>query len=107
MSRCEFSGVGPVVKNLVSHSNIKTKSKAFPNVQKRTFYSTTLKRTFRAKVCTRVLRDIDKMGNVEIYLLKQEANRLSPRVLTIRKGLLTRMRKSNKNKQVGSNEAKN
>ena len=93
MSRCEFSGLGPVAKNLVSHSNIKTKSRAFPNVQKRTFYSLTLKRYFRAKVSTRVVRSIDKMGGVDIYLLKQKNNQLSPRVLKLKKLLLNRVNK--------------
>jgi len=88
MSRCEFSGVGPAVKNLVSHSNIKTKSQAFPNIQKKTFYSLTLKRYFRAKISTRALRSIDKLGGVDIYLLKQTNNNLSPRLLKLKKLLL-------------------
>ena len=33
MARCELTGKGPVVKNLVSHSNIKTKSTANANIQ--------------------------------------------------------------------------
>ena len=93
MSRCEFSGNGPTVKNLVSHSNIKTKSRAFPNIQKRTFYSLTLKRYFRAKVSTRVVRSIDKMGGVDIYLLKQKNNNLSPRVLKLKKLIISKVNK--------------
>ncbi|MDE0150953.1 MAG: bL28 family ribosomal protein [Bdellovibrionales bacterium] len=93
MSRCELSGCGPAVKNLVSHSNIKTKSRAFPNVQKRTFYSLTLKRYFQAKVSTRVIRSIDKMGGVDIYLLKQKNENLSPRMLKLKKLLLHRVSK--------------
>lgn len=93
MSRCEFSGVGPVVKNLVSHSNIKTKSRAFPNVHKRIFYSLALKRYFRAKVSTRVLRSIDKIGGVDIYLLKQKNSQLSPRLLKLKNLLLHKINK--------------
>lgn len=93
MSRCELSGTGPAVKNLVSHSNIKTKSRAFPNVQKRTFYSLTLKRYFRARVSTRVLRSIDKLGGVDIYLLKQKNNNLSSRMLKLKKLILGRVNK--------------
>ena len=33
MPQCELTGKKPVVKNLVSHSNIKTKSRALPNVR--------------------------------------------------------------------------
>ena len=93
MSRCEFSGLGPVVKNLVSHSNIKTKSRAFPNIQKRTFYSLILKRSFRAKTSARILRSIDKMGGVDTYLLKQENACLSPRLLGLKKLILRRVNK--------------
>lgn len=93
MSRCELSGISPVVKNLVSHSNIKTKSRALPNVQKRTFYSLTLKRYFQAKVSTRVIRSVDKMGGVDIYLLKQKNEKLSPRMLKMKKLLLNRVSK--------------
>ena len=94
MSRCEFSGLGPVVKNLVSHSNIKTKSRVFPNIQKRTFYSLILKRSFRAKAAARVLRIMDKLGGVDIYLLKQKNTYLSPRLLSLKKQLLRRVNKS-------------
>ncbi len=93
MSRCEFSGTGPVVKNLVSHSNIKTKSRAFPNVQRRTFYSLTLKRYFRARTSVRTLRSIDKKGGVDIYLLKQDSALLSPRLLKLKNLLLRKISK--------------
>ena len=93
MSRCEFSGLSPIVKNLVSHSNIKTKSRAFPNVQKRNFYSLALKRSFRAFVSVKALKDIDKFGGVDFYLIKQKDDKLSPRVLKIKKSLSKKVNK--------------
>lgn len=107
MSRCELSGLSPVVKNLVSHSNIKTKSRAHPNIQNRTFYSATLKRSFKAKVSTRVLRNIDKVGGVELYILKQSKKNLSPRVARIQTALLSRMKKEKTSSKGVSNEAQN
>ena len=97
MPYCELSGVGPVVKNLVSHSNIKTKSRAFPNIQKKTFYSLGLKRFFRAKVSTRALRSMDKMGGFDVYLMKQKDSFLSHRMLRV-KNLLSK--KINQQKKV-------
>lgn len=88
MPLCEFSGLGPVVKNLVSHSKIKTKSRSFSNVQKKAFYSFVLKRTFRAKVSTRALRDIDKCGGVDIYIAQQKKEKLSPRLQKLKKCIL-------------------
>ena len=49
MSRCELTGKGPVVKNIVSHSNIKNKSKAMPNIQVKRFFSDALKETVKLK----------------------------------------------------------
>ena len=93
MPRCELSGAGPVVKNLVSHSNIKTKSRAFPNVQTKSLYSFVLKRTFRVKASTRALRDIDKLGGVDTYILQQENQRLSPKVLKLKHKMLSKINK--------------
>ena len=88
MPHCEFSGLGPRVKNLVSHSNRKTKSRVFPNVHKKTFYSLILKKTFRARVAAQALRDMDRKGGVDAYLMKQEDKKLSPPLVKIKKSLL-------------------
>ena len=56
MSRCELTGKSPVVKNLVSHSNIKTKSKALPNVQRKRIFSKTLNAMVRLYLATSTLR---------------------------------------------------
>jgi len=32
MAKCELTGKGPIVKNNVSHSNVKTKKWAKPNI---------------------------------------------------------------------------
>ena len=81
MAICELSGKKPVSKNLVSHSNIKTKSTSFPNVKNKSFYSSTLQRTLRFKVATRVLRTIDKLGGIDTYLMKCKSSLLSPKAL--------------------------
>ena len=52
MPRCELSGKSPEVKNLVSHSNIKTKSVALPNVQQKRLYSTLLGEMIDLKLAT-------------------------------------------------------
>ena len=93
MPRCELSGIGPVVENRVSHSNIKTKSKAFPNIQKKTFYSFVLKRSFRAKATAQVIRNMDKIGGIDTYILKQNSKNLSNRMLRIKNLILKRLRK--------------
>lgn len=87
MPRCELTGKKPVVKNLVSHSNIKTKSRAFPNVQFRTFYSSCLKRTFRLKVAASTVRSIDKNGGIDNFIMKCSKDCLSSFALKLRKNM--------------------
>ena len=85
MARCELSGKGPVVKNLVSHSNIKTKSRAHPNVQKKTLHSGTLNEMVSLSIATSTLRSLEHMGGFDKFILKQKESDLSKRALTIRK----------------------
>ncbi len=87
MSRCELTGKKAVSKNLVSHSNIKTKSRALPNVHSKKFYSLSLKRSFRLKVATHACRCIDKIGGIDIFLLRQAKTSLSPFALKLRRSL--------------------
>jgi large subunit ribosomal protein L28 len=84
MSRCELSGKSPVVKNLVSHSNIKTKSKAYPNVQSKKFISEALDQSFSFKVCTRALKNIEHVGGFDKYILKQDDAILSKKALVVK-----------------------
>jgi large subunit ribosomal protein L28 len=77
MSRiCEITGKRPRVGNNVSHSNIKTKRKFYPNLQTKRFYipeedkwitlkvSTSAIRTINKKGITAVLKDVRKKGNI-------------------------------------------
>lgn len=85
MGRCELTGKSPVVKNLVSHSNIKTKSKSFPNVQKKRLYSRVLNKLVTLRIATSTIRAIEHTGGLDKYILNQAAADLSVRALAIRK----------------------
>ncbi len=84
MSQCELTGRKPVVKNLVSHSNIKTKSRALPNVQNKRLYSKALNGMVRLNVATSTIRDMEHMGGFDVFLLRQNDAKLSKRALTIK-----------------------
>ena len=92
MSRCELSGKGPEVKNLVSHSNIKTKSRAFPNIQSKKFTSETLGQRLSFKVSTSTLRTIERIGGFDRYILKQNDSCLSKRALTVKNKVARKLR---------------
>lgn len=84
MSRCEITGKGPVVKNLVSHSNIKTKSTAQPNVQKKRIFSRVLNQMVRLQIATSAIRDMEHMGGFDNFLLNADDAKLSKRALAVK-----------------------
>ncbi len=92
MSRCELSGKGPVVKNLVSHSNIKTKTIAQPNVQKKRIMSRALNEMVRLQISTSAIKDMEHMGGFDIYILNQDNKKLSPRALTVKNRILRKIK---------------
>jgi large subunit ribosomal protein L28 len=68
--RCELSGKGVLVGNRVSHSNVKSKHRFFPNLQKKRFWSTEKNRFVTVRVATSAIRTIDKMG-IDLYAKKR------------------------------------
>ncbi len=89
MARCELTGKSPVVKNLVSHSNIKTKSIAMPNIQKKRIYSSVLDQSVTLKVATTALKTMEHTGGFDKFILNQPQKMLSKRALAVQ----TRIRK--------------
>jgi large subunit ribosomal protein L28 len=93
MSRCELTGKGPVVKNLVSHSNIKTKSTALPNVQQKRVFSRTLNQMVSLKMSTHAIRSMEHVGGFDVYLLNQKDTVLSARALDIKRRIKKKVNK--------------
>ena len=91
MSRCELTGKGPVVKNLVSHSNIKTKSTAQPNVQSKRMFSRVLNEMVRLKVATSAIRDMEHMGGFDVFILNQGVTKLSPKAREVQARIRRKM----------------
>lgn len=91
MPRCELTGKGPVVKNLVSHSNIKTKSTAQPNVQKKRLFSRMLNELVTLRVATGTIRDIEHTGGLDKFLLNQDEGILSKRAVAVRNRIRRKM----------------
>ena len=96
MSRCELSGKSPVVKNLVSHSNIKTKSVANPNVQRKRIFSKSLNQMVRLYMATSSIRDMEHMGGFDTYILNQNDVVLSKRALDIKSRIKRKITKAKK-----------
>lgn len=91
MSRCELTSKGPVIKNLVSHSNIKTKSVAQPNVQRKRIFSRALNQMVRLYVATSTIRDMEHSGGFDLFILNQNDAALSKRAIEIKSRIRRKM----------------
>ncbi len=83
-NRCELTGKGPIVKNLISHSHIKTKKWVKPNLRKRRIFSESLDAMIVFKVSSSALRSIDHAGGLDNFLIRQKDEVLSPHARRIR-----------------------
>ena len=97
MSRCEVTGKGVVVKNLVSHSNIKTKSIAMPNIQKKRMFSSVLNQMVRLQVATSAIRDMEHMGGFDNFMLQTDDKVLSKRALAVKGRIKKKFQSKKKN----------
>ena len=59
---CQVTGKRPMVGNLVSHANNKTKRRFLPNLHYRRFWIESENRWVRLRVSNAALRLIDKVG---------------------------------------------
>ncbi|MEZ5008558.1 MAG: 50S ribosomal protein L28 [Chitinophagales bacterium] len=63
MSRiCDLTGKSPMTGNNVSHSNMKTKRKFYPNLHKKNFYIPEVDKWVELKVSAKAIKIINKKG---------------------------------------------
>ena len=83
-----------MVKNKVSHSNVKTKAWMLPNIKKRRLFSEALGSYVTLRVATGTVRSIEHVGSFDKYILGQPTDVLSKRA----RAMQNRIRK-NRDKQ--------
>lgn len=105
MSICELTGKRPVVKNLVSHSNIKTKKIAQPNVQKRRLFSSALGDLVTLRVATSAIRDMEHVGGLDRFILRQDDKKLSSRALDVKRRIVRKLTRKPSSKAAKTAEA--
>ena len=91
MSRCELTGKSPISKNLVSHSNIKTKKKAMPNVQEKRLFSRSLNQMIRLKIAASAIRDMEHVGGFDNFVIKLNDAKMTKRALAVKSRILRKM----------------
>ena len=85
--RCELTGKGVLTGNNVSHSNIKTRRRFLPNLNRVTLTSDALGRAFKFRVSAQALRTVDHRGGLDAFLAKARDEELSPRALKVKRDL--------------------
>jgi large subunit ribosomal protein L28 len=88
MSRvCELSGKGPIVGNMVSHANNKTKRRYLPNLNEVTLISDILGQSFKLRISAHALRSVDHRGGLDAFLAAENDDNLSSRALRIKRDI--------------------
>jgi large subunit ribosomal protein L28 len=70
---CQLTGKKPMKGHKVSHSNVKTKRRFLPNLQKKKFFIPETNQWVQINVSTSALRNIDKLGIFD-YLKQLKAD---------------------------------
>ena len=83
--RCELTGKAVQSGNLVSHSNIKTRTRFLPNLCNVTLISDTLKRSVKLRISAHALRSVEHRGGLDAFLAKARATELSQRALELKR----------------------
>ncbi len=85
---CEITGKARLRGNRVSHANNKTHHFQQPNIQTRSLFVPELGSHFKVKVSTRGLKILGKAGGLSIFLVSAAPEKLTPRLLRLRKTIL-------------------
>ncbi|GIU67027.1 50S ribosomal protein L28 [Candidatus Phycosocius spiralis] len=89
--RCELTGTGPMVGNIVSHSNTKTKRRYLPNLQEVTLASEALGRAFKLRITMAALRSVDHNGGLDGFIVKMDETKMSDRARKIRRDIKAKL----------------
>ena len=85
---CELTGKGPTTGNLVSHSNIKTRTRWLPNLKRKKYTIPELAQNVSIRLSTHAIKTIDKQGGISRALLLAKDNNMSERLLHIKRQLI-------------------
>ena len=86
--RCELTGIAVQTGNLVSHSNIKTRTRFLPNLCNVTLISDALQRSVRLCIAAAALRSVEHRGGLDAFLIKARDSELSQGALTLKRQII-------------------
>ncbi len=89
--RCELTGKAVQSGHIVSHSNIKTKTKFRPNLCNVTLISDALARSVRLRVSAAGLRSVEHNGGLDAFLTKASLGQLSQGAIEIKREIAKKL----------------
>ncbi|MEN9724171.1 MAG: hypothetical protein RJB38_2157 [Pseudomonadota bacterium] len=91
---CELTRKGPTTGNLVSHSNIKTRTRWLPNLVNKRYEIVELGQILTLRLSTRAIRTIDKQGGISQAIKRAKNQELSPRLQRIKARLIVHYKRT-------------
>jgi large subunit ribosomal protein L28 len=82
--RCAVTGKGVQVGHNVSHSNVKTKRRFLPNLQRTSVLSDVLG-SIRLRVSAAAIRTIEHKGGIDAFLRNTPDRKLSPEIRRLKR----------------------
>ena len=95
--RCELTGKGVRSGHLVSHANNRKKRVFRPNLQTVSLASDTLGQSVSLKISMNALRTIDRIGGLDVFLLKARDEALSTKALRLKRQIARKQAKQQAN----------
>ena len=89
--RCELTGKGVQSGNVVSHSNIKTRTRFLPNLVNVTLISESLGRSVRVRVAAAGLRSVEHRGGLDAFLAKAHDHELSQKMRVLKREIAKKL----------------
>ncbi len=86
--KCPVTGKGVQVGHNVSHSNIKTKRRFLPNLQRTSLLSDALG-AVRLRLSAAAIRTIEKNGGLDAFLKATPDGKLSPEIRRLKRRIVT------------------
>lgn len=87
MPVCELTGIRAQSGQNVSHSNRKSKRRFRPNLQRVTLRSDALGRDIGLRISTRAVRNVQKAGGIDAFLIRADEAKLPPTAARLKRAV--------------------
>ena len=83
--RCDFTGIGVMAGNNVSHANNRTRRRFLPNLQEASLFSDALNKSVQVRISTSAIRTVEKRGGIDAFLLSTATDKLGTKARVLKR----------------------